>query len=351
MKNNRRRQISKYKAFFTLCALLLSASLLFTACTTEESATPTPTTTTIPLTTLEATPTITLGSVETQVGQEFTLTLDSNLTTGYRWQLAEPLDSDYLELVGSEYIAPSASPAVLGTGGEEVWTFRTTAEGDTEVTMEYVPPGEGATPPDEVRRYIVHIGPIEANVGDDFTITVASNPTTGYEWQLAQPLVGGVLDLMTSEYMPPEPEADVEGAGGKEVWTFKAKGLGDTTVFMKYVRSWEGNATPADQRSFNIIVNATEVDVGDEFTITLDSNATTSYEWQLADTLDESILELVGSEYTIPNDEGLAGAGGIEVWTFKAVGAGETDVSMKYVHPWEEEGTPAKERTFSITVN
>jgi inhibitor of cysteine peptidase len=350
MKNNRKWQVSKYKAFFILTVLLLSVSLLFTACTNEESASITPTATDVPLTTLEPTPITTLGSVQTQVGQEFTLTLDSNQTTGYNWQLAEPLDGDYIELADYEYEVPETSPGLVGVGGEELWTFRTIAEGDIEVSLEYCQPWDREASLAEVRTYVVHIGPIEADVGDEFTITVASNPTTGYEWQLAQPLVGGVLLFVTSEYEPDETDTEIEGAGGKEVWSFEAEGLGDTTVFMKYVRSWEGNATPADQRSFNIIVNSAEVNVGDEFTITLDSNATTGYEWQLADTLDESILELVGSEYTIPNDEGLVGAGGIEVWTFKAAGFGETDVSMEYVRPWEEDGTPAKERTFSITV-
>jgi inhibitor of cysteine peptidase len=349
MKNNRRWQASKYRVLFIISVLLLSASLLFTACSNEESASPTPTTTAVPPTTLESTPTTTLGSVQTQVGQEFTITLDSNQTTGYQWQLAQPLDEAYLESAGCEYEVPEASPGLVGVGGEELWSFRTIAEGDTEVSLEYLQPWDRASLA-EVRRYIVHIGPIEANVGDEFTITVASNPTTGYEWQLAQPLVGGVLLFVSSEYEVDETDTEIVGAGGKEVWTFKAEGLGDTTVSLEYVRPWEEDAIPTDQRTFNVIINSTEVDVGDEFAITLDSNATTGYEWQLADTLDESTLELVGSEYTIPNDEGLVGAGGIEVWTFKAVGAGETTVPMKYVRPWEEDVAPAKERTFDVTV-
>ncbi len=354
MKTKRGWQTSKYRVFFMLTAIVLSASMILTACTSEESATPTPAVTTSPPTAPEPTPiptpTTTLGSVQTQVGQEFTITIDSNQTTGYKWQLAQPLDGDYLEQASYEYEVPETSPGLVGVGGEELWTFRTIAEGDTEVSLEYCQPWDREASLAEVRTYVVHIGPIEANAGDEFTITVASNPTTGYEWQLAQPLVGGVLLFMSSEYEAAETDTEIEGAGGKDVWTFKAEGLGDTKVSLKYVRPWEGNATPADQRTFNIIVNSTEVDVGDEFTVTLDSNPTTGYEWQLADTLDGSILELVGSEYTVPNDVGLVGAGGIEVWTFKAVGSGETTVPMNYVRPWEEDGTPAKALMFSITV-
>lgn len=93
-----------------------------------------------------------------------------------------------------------------------------------------------------------------------------------------------------------------------------------------------------------------ETQVGQEFTITLDSNPSTGYGWQLAEPLDESILELVGSEYEPPED-GSIGTGGQELWTFKAVGQGETEIALKYVRPWEEDGVPAKERTFTVVVS
>jgi tripartite-type tricarboxylate transporter receptor subunit TctC len=92
-----------------------------------------------------------------------------------------------------------------------------------------------------------------------------------------------------------------------------------------------------------------ETQVGQEVTITLDSNATTGYRWQLAEPLDESILELVGSEYEPPEGGGI-GAGGQELWTFRGVGQGESEIALKYVQPWEEDAAPAKERTFTVVV-
>ena len=81
--------------------------------------------------------------------------------------------------------------------------------------------------------------------------------------------------------------------------------------------------------------------------VTLDSNATTGYEWRLAEDVDENVLRLVNSEYSAPETT-LVGAGGQEVWTFEAVGAGETTISLEYVRPWEE-GVPAVD-TFQLTV-
>lgn len=92
-----------------------------------------------------------------------------------------------------------------------------------------------------------------------------------------------------------------------------------------------------------------EVQVGQEFAITLGSNPTTGYRWQLAEPLDESRLKLVGSEYKAPETERV-GAGGREVWTFKAVGAGKTSIALRYVRPWEKDVPPAETRTFVIVV-
>lgn len=92
-----------------------------------------------------------------------------------------------------------------------------------------------------------------------------------------------------------------------------------------------------------------EAKVGQEFTITLESNATTGYQWQLAKPLDESMVTLVGSEYKAPQD-GRIGQGGEEVWTFKAMGTGKSEIAMKYVRPWEKDVQPVEERTFTVTV-
>jgi inhibitor of cysteine peptidase len=89
---------------------------------------------------------------------------------------------------------------------------------------------------------------------------------------------------------------------------------------------------------------------GENFAITLESNRTTGYEWQLAKPLDESTVQLVSSEYLTDKTE-LAGAGGREVWIFKALKAGKTDISFKYVRPWEKDIPPVNEKIFVIIIN
>ena len=92
-----------------------------------------------------------------------------------------------------------------------------------------------------------------------------------------------------------------------------------------------------------------EIAAGKTFTVTLDSNATTGFSWQLAGNSDDSVVELVNSEYqTSQATEGLMGAGGQEVWTFKALNKGESTISMQYSRPWETGVEPAE--TFELTV-
>jgi inhibitor of cysteine peptidase len=83
------------------------------------------------------------------------------------------------------------------------------------------------------------------------------------------------------------------------------------------------------------------------FTVTLESNQTTGYSWELKEIGDTSILQKTSNEYIAP-DTNLVGAGGQEVWTFKALKAGETTLTMEYSQPWER-GDKAN-KTFSITV-
>lgn len=95
--------------------------------------------------------------------------------------------------------------------------------------------------------------------------------------------------------------------------------------------------------------NPFTVSPGEKFIIVIASNHTTGYSWQLARSINEKVIKLVNSEY-IPARSGLIGAGGKEVWTFVAVAAGETTISLKYVRPWEKEKLPEAEATYTAIV-
>lgn len=88
------------------------------------------------------------------------------------------------------------------------------------------------------------------------------------------------------------------------------------------------------------------------FVITLESNRTTGYEWQIAGKLDTYAVELVGVEY-VRGAGTMPGSGGRENWTFRAITSRRESVPIRfqYVRPWEKDAKPVKEVVFSVAIN
>jgi inhibitor of cysteine peptidase len=91
------------------------------------------------------------------------------------------------------------------------------------------------------------------------------------------------------------------------------------------------------------------VAAGDSFTVTLCSNATTGFQWsESAQISDSTVVQQLDHKSLPPETEGLVGAPGKEVWTFKALKKGTSTVAMEYSRPWE--GGEKGEWTFNLTV-
>ena len=93
-----------------------------------------------------------------------------------------------------------------------------------------------------------------------------------------------------------------------------------------------------------------EVSTGREFTIILESNPTTGYQWAIVDELNRSVVEFVKTEYTSTSDPNLVGGGGLDVWTFKSVKTGETQITLGYYPPSNEPVDPYQTTTFTVVV-
>jgi len=87
---------------------------------------------------------------------------------------------------------------------------------------------------------------------------------------------------------------------------------------------------------------AIDIGVNQEFVIALGSNPTTGYDWEV--NLDETMLELVEKIYKLPEEaeHEVVGAGGVDYFRFKALKAGETEITLVYKRTWEEEGVEQK---------
>ncbi len=92
-----------------------------------------------------------------------------------------------------------------------------------------------------------------------------------------------------------------------------------------------------------------EVTAGNEFKIMIESNPSTGYHWEVIGELDESIVQFVAREYRA-SEPVMPGSGGKDVWTFKALASGETNVTLGYYPPSNETVEPAQTVTFTIVV-
>lgn len=92
---------------------------------------------------------------------------------------------------------------------------------------------------------------IDVAVGDEFQIVLDSNVTTGFGWDFEAPLDTGVLELVDEQYEAPD--TDRVGAGGQQVFDFRAVGDGSTFIQLWYIRPFDDPPEPADHAQFEVI--------------------------------------------------------------------------------------------------
>ena len=94
----------------------------------------------------------------------------------------------------------------------------------------------------------------EVAVGDEVTIVLESNATTGYVWELETPPLADVVRLVDDVYVAPD--TDLVGAPGRQELTFEAVGEGTAELSLWYVRTFEDPKEPAERAAFEIVVGS-----------------------------------------------------------------------------------------------
>ncbi len=95
-----------------------------------------------------------------------------------------------------------------------------------------------------------------------------------------------------------------------------------------------------------------DIGVNREFVIAIGANPTTGYDWEVS--LDETMLEMMGEKTYKPGEEaeeGVVGAGGVEYFRFKALKAGEAEITMVYKRSWEEPTTQDETKVFTVNID
>jgi inhibitor of cysteine peptidase len=95
--------------------------------------------------------------------------------------------------------------------------------------------------------------PIDVKTGDDFTISLEANPSTGYSWELTGPLDDKVVVELGSDHEPGTGTG--VGVPGHQLFRFQAVGAGTATIGLQYVRPWETGVAPAKTSEFTVNVS------------------------------------------------------------------------------------------------
>jgi inhibitor of cysteine peptidase len=127
-------------------ALLLGVGMLLAGCASRQSSKPAP----APepkgngsesVGTVSVTKDDDGGTVRLSTGQTLVVGLDSNETTGFRWEVTG-LNEGVLEQDGESEYETTGDPDAMGAGGVETFRFKPVAAGTTRLEMIYARPDD-----------------------------------------------------------------------------------------------------------------------------------------------------------------------------------------------------------------
>lgn len=98
-------------------------------------------------------------------------------------------------------------------------------------------------------------GQVELVRGQTLVVTLESNPTTGYCWEVVEE-PGSILKQMgEAEFKPSDTdEPPLVGAGGWEIFRFRAVSTGQMSLQLVYHRPWEGRVEPLQTFTLQVVV-------------------------------------------------------------------------------------------------
>lgn len=276
-----------------------------------------------------------------------------------------------LLVVGACTKAPQATPATINyfyatpasiSQGDSC-TLKWMVTGADMVTIE---PGLGVVPASGSRTVspdATIIYDLTANTGSkatsaDTTVTVSATPTTAdipvinlFESTPNSVVLGGISTLVwdvagaTSVHID-QRIGDVEAQDRKGVipsgttkYTLTAvNDSGEVSASTNVVVMQPATSQmPAELVAPQI---ALQVATGGQFTINLDANPSTGYQWEL-DYYDTDYISLVGSEYK-PYSVPQMGSTGSQQFVFEALKVGDTPIKLSYARPNEPVNSSSK---------
>ena len=85
-----------------------------------------------------------------KINDVITIRLESNATTGYKWNLSEENNSGIISLISSDYTEKENKDNLVGSGGFETLTFKAVSRGSATIILTYNKPWEKDVQPEKI---------------------------------------------------------------------------------------------------------------------------------------------------------------------------------------------------------
>ncbi|MBP5586582.1 MAG: protease inhibitor I42 family protein [Lentisphaeria bacterium] len=206
-------------------------------------------------------------TLKVKVGDVIRVKLKSNRTTGYSWALTGKPDAKILKSGEVEYKVDEHPAGMVGVGGNDFCTFTALAPGKTEISLGYARPWEKDKEPAQAFRLTVEVEgaaapaadakaapaatkevrlndgdngkTVKVAVGGTVTLTLESNPTTGFSWTKTDKVDKDILKLEKNDYKEKDHPAGMVGVGGTTVIVYRALKKGKAKIDLTYMQPWE----------------------------------------------------------------------------------------------------------------
>lgn len=98
------------------------------------------------------------ASIALKPGQQATIKLEANATTGYEWTITEQPDTKVAKVTSNKYESKTSASGMVGVGGTQVLVIQGVAKGTTTLKLEYKRSFEADQPPANTATFPITVG-------------------------------------------------------------------------------------------------------------------------------------------------------------------------------------------------
>jgi inhibitor of cysteine peptidase len=306
--------------------------------------------------------------VTLKTGQHLLVRLTSNPGTGYGWQLAES-NKNQLKLRGNPVLEPAINPPQNSTI-YQVFHFLVKSAGSSVIELQNQSRGQNNAPSNKTYRLNVQMSnspvsvgvndsdnnrEVRVNSGDTLVVRLATNPGTGYSWQVVGNNPNQLKSLGNSVENPTESKP---GSTAYQVFRFQVKSTGASLLELQYRPQRGNNSLPEKNYRIHVQTNTTNglirltdsdnnsqvrATVGNTLIVRLATNPGGDDRWQVVKnnseklaSLQSPVLEQTGNQYT--------------GFCFQGQSIGSSVLEFHYYRPWEKALPPLNTYRLNVQI-